>query len=115
MNGIFIQELSLGGRREYGETRACTAGRSVSKENVAWTKPQTIPQGRIRGPGCVASGSGEAQHLGSGVARRVLEVRGASEARGGQAWLACVKGQQFLPAAGKTQRDGGRLERRQET
>src|SRR5205823_2194802 len=62
----------------------------------------------------VASGSGAPQHLGTGAARCLLEICGASQDRRRKAGLVYAEGQQFFPASGKRQRNGRSLGRRQE-
>src|SRR5215475_10822215 len=57
------------------------AGRGVREKNMAWTEPETVPQGGFRGAGRVAAGTWAAQHLGAAlhaaywkyVARRRIE------------------------------------------
>lgn len=99
--------------REQASFAAANPGRSLREAHLAWPESKAVRSWRHGEAGSLEARTGQAQHLGVGRTRRLLEIRGATKAGRGEARVIRTEGQQFLCAAGKRRHHRGRLARRQ--
>src|SRR5713101_4564509 len=71
--------MAGGGHCELSPTGACAAGRSVRENDMAWTEPAASHQRCDGKASRLAPRTRASQHLGTGAARRLLEVCGAAK------------------------------------